>query len=234
MVEIGGRPILWHIMKLYGAQGIQDFVVCLGHRGHMIKDYFANLSLHTSDVSFDLRDGGRMEVHRRETEPWRVTLVDTGEGTETGGRLKRVLSYAGDDDELCFTYGDGVSDLDIAATIDFHRGHGALATVTAVQPPGRWGRLSVDGDRVTALHEKPDGDGGWINGGFFVLSPRVGELIDGDRTVWEQEPLERLAAQGELRSYFHRGFWRAMDNPRDLQQLEEMWAGGSAPWRTWA
>jgi glucose-1-phosphate cytidylyltransferase len=231
MVEIGGRPILWHIMKIYAAHGIRDFVVCLGYRGYVVKEYFANYYLHSCDVSFDLASGS-LEVLRSQAEPWRVTLVDTGDATATGGRLKRVLPYVGDE-EFCFTYGDGVADLDVAAVIDFHRSHDALATVTAVQPPGRYGALDVEGDSIRGFQEKPRGDGAWINGGFFVLSPGVGDYVDGDATVWEDEPLDRLAKDGQLRSYRHEGFWRAMDTTRDRQVLEELWNAGDAPWRTW-
>jgi glucose-1-phosphate cytidylyltransferase len=232
MVEIGGKPILWHIMKLYSAHGIDEFLICLGYRGYMIKEYFANYYLHTSDVTFDLAGGG-MEVHRSATEPWKVTLIDTGEQTGTGGRLKRVLPLIGDED-FCFTYGDGVADLDIAKTIEFHRAHGAAATVTAVQPAGRWGALTLDGDSVRGFHEKPRNGGGWINGGFFVLSPRVGDTIPGDATVWEQEPLTALAAADDLRSYRHDGFWYAMDTVRDRNHLQELWDSGAAPWKVWS
>jgi glucose-1-phosphate cytidylyltransferase len=230
MIEIGGKPILWHIMKVYAAHGIEDFVVCLGYRGYMIKEYFANYWLHARDVTVDLSSNS-MEVHEGEVEPWRVTLVDTGEDTETGGRLKRVLPFIGDED-FCFTYGDGVTDLDIRALLDHHRGHGKLATVTAVQPPGRFGALETEGDLVRAFTEKPHGDGAWINGGFFVLSPRVGEYIEGDRTVWEREPLEGLARDGQLSAYRYRGFWQMMDTLRDKSYLEERW-DSDAPWKAW-
>ena len=230
MVEIGGKPMLWHIMKIYSAHGVNEFVICLGYKGYLIKEYFANYQLHTSDVTFDL-ERGTVEVHRSETDPWRVTLVDTGEATMTGGRLGRVLHHL--DDEFCLTYGDGVADIDIGALIAFHRDRGALCTVTAVQPPGRFGALEVEGDTVTSFEEKPRGDGGWMNGGFFVCSTRVGEYIDGDGTVWEQEPLRRLASDGELMSYRHSGFWQAMDTLRDRTNLEELWQSGHAPWRTW-
>jgi len=232
MVEIGGKPILWHIMKIYAAHGIEDFVICLGYRGYMIKEYFANYYLHTCDVSFDLARG-EMEVHRSSTEPWRVTLVDTGEGTQTGGRLKRVLPYLGDED-FCFTYGDGLTDLDIGETIAFHRRQGKTATVTAVQPPGRYGALGIDGAQVTSFEEKPRGDRGWMNGGFFVLSPGVARYLDGDMTVWEQEPLRGLTRDGELSCFLHRGFWHAMDTLRDRNELERLWDSGRAPWRQWA
>jgi glucose-1-phosphate cytidylyltransferase len=218
MVEIGGKPMLWHIMKIYAAHGIEDFVICLGYKGYLIKEYFANYYLHTCDVSFDLASGS-MEVHRSATEPWRVTLVDTGESTMTGGRLKRVLPYVGDED-FCFTYGDGLADIDISALVAFHKGQGRLATVTAVQPPGRFGALDVDGNRVRQFEEKPRGDGAWTNGGFFVLSPQVGGYIDGDDTLWEQEPMRSLARDGQLSSYRHEGFWQAMDTLRERNQLE--------------
>jgi glucose-1-phosphate cytidylyltransferase len=233
MVEVGGKPILWHIMKIYSAHGINEFVVCVGYRGYMIKEYFANYYLHTCDVSFDLARG-EMEVHHSTTEPWRVTLVDTGESTQTGGRLRRVLGYLGDED-FCFTYGDGVTDLDITALIEFHRAHGRLATVTAVQPPGRYGTLELgdDGTVVRSFEEKPQGDGGWMNGGFFVLSPGVASYLDGDETIWEQEPLRDLARDGELASYLHRGFWQPMDTLRERNELEQLWHTGEAPWRVW-
>jgi glucose-1-phosphate cytidylyltransferase len=231
MVEIGGKPMLWHIMKIYAAHGIEEFVICLGYKGYLIKEYFANYYLHTCDVSFDLAKGD-MEVHRSETEPWRVTLVDTGEETMTGGRLKRVLQYVGDED-FCFTYGDGVSNIDITALIAFHREQGTFATVSAVQPPGRFGALDVDGERVREFEEKPSGDGGWTNGGFFVLSPGIDRYLDGDRTVWEQEPMRGLARDGQLACYRHEGFWQAMDTLRDRNHLDELWSSGAAPWRTW-
>jgi glucose-1-phosphate cytidylyltransferase len=231
MVEIGGKPILWHIMKIYAAHGIEDFVICLGYKGYVVKEWFANYALHTSDVTFDLGNGG-MEVHHSTTEPWRVTLVETGDATMTGGRLKRVLPYVGDE-TFCFTYGDGVSDLDVRALIERHRAGGTLATVTAVQPGGRFGALQIDGDRVMRLREKPRGDGAWINGGFFVLEPGVGEYIAGDETVWEREPLERLTADGQLTAYRHPGFWLAMDTVRDRDALQALWDGGEAPWRRW-
>jgi glucose-1-phosphate cytidylyltransferase len=232
MVEIGAKPMLWHIMKLYAAHGIEDFVICLGYKGYLIKEYFANYYLHTCDVSFDLATG-EMEVHRSETEPWRVTLVDTGEATMTGGRLKRVLPYVGDGD-FCFTYGDGVSDVDITAEIAFHRAQGRSATVTAVQPPGRFGAMELEGDLVGEFEEKPRGDGGWTNGGFFVLSPDIGRYLAGDETVFEQEPMRALAREGQLACYRHHGFWQAMDTLRDRNQLEQLWSSGQAPWRTWA
>jgi glucose-1-phosphate cytidylyltransferase len=234
MVEIGGMPMLWHVMKLYAAHGIDEFIICLGYKGYVIKEWFANYALHTSDVTFDLRNGS-MEVHHSTTEPWKVTLVDTGEATQTGGRLKQVLPYVGDDD-FCFTYGDGLADVDISSLIAFHRERSRLATVTAVQPAGRFGALEIEdgGDLVTSFREKPRGDGSWINGGFFVLSPEVGRYIDGNSTVWEQEPLNGLAADGQLASYLHRGFWMPMDTLRERNALEQLWQSGRAPWRTWA
>ena len=228
MVEIGGKPMLWHIMKIYAAHGIEEFVICLGYKGYLIKEYFANYYMHTCDVSFDLARGD-MEVHRSQTEPWRVTLVDTGERTMTGGRLKRVMSYLGGED-FCFTYGDGVADIDTSALVAFHREQGTLATVTAVQPSGRFGSLGVDGDRVRGFKEKPRGDGGWINGGFFVLSCGIERYLQDDRTVWEQGPMRALAQEGQLACYRHEGFWQAMDTLRDRNQLEERWRSGDAPW----
>jgi len=232
MVEIGGKPILWHIMKIFSAHGIDDFVVCLGYKGYMIKEYFANYYLHTCDVTFDV-GAGAMEVHQSTAEPWRVTLVDTGETTMTGGRLRRVLPYVQGEEQFCFTYGDGLSDLDIRGLIDFHRSQGVLATVTAVQPAGRFGALEIDGDRVRGFDEKPRGDGTWTNGGFFVLSPGIGDYLTDDSTVWEQEPVRTLAARGQLASYRHEGFWHAMDTLRDRTVLEELWSAGEAPWRAW-
>jgi glucose-1-phosphate cytidylyltransferase len=233
MVEIGGQPILWHIMKMYSAHGINEFVVCLGYKGYVIKEWFANYALHTSDVTFDLSEGS-MHVHHSTTEPWKVTLVDTGAETQTAGRLKRVLSYV-EDDDFCFTYGDGVSDLDLGAVVDFHREQGVLATVTAVQPAGRFGAIDIDeGERrVQSFQEKPRGDGAWINGGFFVLSPEVGRYIEGDASIWEREPVNRLAADGQLAAYQYDGFWLAMDTLRDRNAMEELWASGEAPWKTW-
>jgi glucose-1-phosphate cytidylyltransferase len=231
MVEVGGRPLLWHIMKLYSAHGLHDFVVCLGYKGYLIKEYFANYFLHMSDVTFDMATN-RMEVHQNNAEPWRVTLVDTGEETMTGGRLKRVRGYL-DGEDFCFTYGDGVSDVDIGALVAFHREHGRMATLTAVQPPGRFGALRLDGGAVAGFQEKPEGDGGWINGGFFVLSPRVIDYIDGDATSWERGPLDRLAEEGQLRAFEHRGFWQPMDTLRDKMNLESLWQGGNPPWKKW-
>ena len=232
MVEIGGRPILWHIMKLYSYHGIDDFVICCGYKGYVIKEYFANYFLHMSDVTFDI-SANTMEVHHRHAEPWRVTLVDTGDDTLTGGRLKRVEGYIRDDEAFCFTYGDGLSDLDIGASIDFHRRHGRYATVTAVFPPGRYGAIERAGDKVTRFVEKPPGDGGLINGGFFVLSPAVLDYIEGDQTSWEAEPLGRLAADGQLMTFEHSGFWQPMDTLRDKNHLEELWNTGAAPWKCW-
>ncbi len=232
MVEVGGKPLIWHLLKVFSAHGIDHFVICLGYKGYMIKEYFANYFLHTGDVTIDIASNS-IETHRSYAEPWRVTLIETGERTETGGRLKRVMPYVDDDDVFVLTYGDGLADVDLTRLIAFHREQGTLATVTAVQPPGRFGALITDGDRVTGFREKPEGDGGWINGGFFVLSPRVGDYIDGDATIWEEEPVERLARDGELRAYRHEGFWRAMDTVRDRSVLEDLWRSGRAPWRTW-
>jgi len=233
MIEIGGKPILWHIMKQYSAHGIHDFVICLGYKGYAIKDFFANYFLHTSDVTFDMR-ANRMDVHQNYSEPWRVTLVDTGEETMTGGRLRRAARYLEGEKAFCFTYGDGVSDIDISALVDFHHAHGRFATVTAVQPPGRYGALQRDGDQVLGFTEKPRGDGGWINGGFFVLSPEVLPYIDGDATSWEAEPLSRLASEGQLHAFAHEGFWHPMDTLRDKNHLEQLWSSGEAPWKQWA
>ena len=232
MIEIGGKPVLWHIMKLYSAHGVNDFVICCGYKGYLIKEYFANYFLHMSDVTFDMVNN-KMEVHQRNAEPWRVTLVDTGENTLTGGRLKRVSAYIKDDDAFCFTYGDGVSNVDIRASIEFHRQHGKLATVTAVQPPGRYGALERSGHQVTGFAEKPRGDGGLINGGFFVLSSEVLGLIEGDQSSWEGKPLTQLAAMGEMMAFEHQGFWQPMDTLRDKNALEELWVSGKAPWRIW-
>ncbi len=231
MIEIGGRPILWHIMKIYSCHGIQDFVICCGYKGYVIKEYFANYFLHNSDVSFDIANNS-MQVHHNSGEPWRVTLVDTGENTQTGGRLKRVAKYISDDN-FCMTYGDGVGNVDITSLIAFHRAHGALATMTATQPPGRFGALALDGHKVTRFLEKPHGDGGWINGGFFVLSPKVLDYVDSDDMPWEREPLEQLAARGQLHAYFHDGFWQPMDTLRDRNHLEALWSQGDAPWKVW-
>jgi glucose-1-phosphate cytidylyltransferase len=231
MIEIGGKPILWHIMKLYSAHGITEFVICLGYKGYMIKEYFANYYLHVCDVTFDIA-ANQTEIHQSGAEPWRVTLIDTGEETMTGGRIKRVLPYVADD-TFCLTYGDGVSDVDIGALIDLHRGEGTLATVTAVQPSGRFGALELDGTKIRGFQEKPEGDGGWINGGFFVLSPEIGTYIEGDESIWEREPLQGLARDGELSSFTHTGFWHPMDTLRDKRYLEGLWDAGEAPWKTW-
>ena len=232
MVEIGGWPMLWHIMKMYSAHDVNDFIICCGYRGYMIKEYFANFSLHMSDITFDL-EHNTVHVRKERTEPWKVTLIDTGEGTLTGGRLKRVADYVEGEDEFCMTYGDGLSDVDISATITFHREHGRLATVTAVKPPGRFGALELEGQRVTGFMEKPTGDEGLINGGFFVLDPHCLDLIDGDDTRWEDEPLTRLAAEDQLRAYEHHGFWQPMDTVREQNLLEDLWASGGTPWKTW-
>ena len=232
MVEIGGQPMLWHIMKMYSAHGVNDFVICCGYRGYVIKEYFANYSLHMSDITFDLEEN-RTRVRNEKTEPWRVTLIDTGENTLTGGRLKRVAGYVKDENEFCMTYGDGLSDVDISATIAFHQKHGRLATVTAVKPPGRFGALELAGQKVTGFVEKPAGDQGLINGGFFVLDPRCLDMIEGDDTRWEDQPLARLASEDQLRAYEHLGFWQPMDTIRERDLLEDLWASGGAPWRTW-
>ncbi len=229
MVEIGGRPILWHIMKMYSAHGISEFVICCGYKGYVIKEYFANYFLHMSDVTFDLV-ANSIEVHEQKAEPWKVTLVDTGDGTLTGGRLRRVRQYVENESAFCFTYGDGLSDVDIGALVRFHHAHGKMATVTAVRPPGRYGALQMDGPRVVGFAEKPRGDGGLINGGFFVLSPRVLDMIDGDQTSWEGEPLARLVNADQLRAFEHSAFWQPMDTLREKNQLEELWASGQAPW----
>jgi glucose-1-phosphate cytidylyltransferase len=231
MVEVGGRPVLWHVMKTYSAHGIHEFVICLGYKGYMIKEYFANYFLHMSDVTFDLREN-RMDVHHRHAEPWRVTLVDTGEATMTGGRLKRIREYVGEE-TFCFTYGDGLSDVKVPELIAFHHSQGKLATITAVQPPGRFGALDLQQNLITGFREKPQGDGGWINGGFFVLEPRALDAIEGDRTLWEREPLERLARDGQLAAFRHLGFWQPMDTLRDKLLLESLWASGKAPWKVW-
>ena len=232
LIEIGGRPMLWHIMKIYSHYGVNDFIICCGYKGYLIKEYFANYFLYMSDVTFDMASN-RMEVHQQKAEPWRVTLLDTGEGTMTGGRLKRVSAYLKDEDAFCFTYGDGVADVDIGKLIRFHREHGKLATVTAVQPPGRYGALRMDGSRVAGFTEKPRGDGGLINGGFFVLSPSVLALIDEDATAWEAEPLERLSRDGQLQAYEHLGFWQPMDTLREKNLLESLWSTNTAPWKVW-
>jgi glucose-1-phosphate cytidylyltransferase len=232
MVEIGGKPILWHILKSYSAHGINDFVICCGYKGYVIKEFFANYFLHTSDVTFDMQYN-TMQVHERHAEPWKVTLVDTGDATLTGGRLKRVRKYVEGDEAFCFTYGDGVSDVDITAAVRFHKEHGSLGTMTAVQPPGRFGAIDMDNTRITAFREKPQGDGSWINGGYFVLSPKVIDYIADDSTTWEKEPMERLAAEGQMHAYLHDGFWQPMDTLRDRVLLEELWQSGKAPWKRW-
>jgi glucose-1-phosphate cytidylyltransferase len=231
MVEIGGKPILWHVMKIYAAHGVTDFVICLGYKGYFIKEYFANYFLHMSDVTFDMSNNG-MEIHNNNSEPWKVTLVDTGDQTMTGGRIKRIRPFVGDED-FCCTYGDGVGDVNITALRQFHQRRGTWATLTATQPPGRFGALEMDGDTVVSFQEKPVGDGGWINGGFFVLSPKVFDLIEGDNAIWEREPMQRLAHLGQLSVYRHQGFWQPMDTLRDKQHLEELWQSGRAPWKVW-
>lgn len=231
MIEIGGRPVLWHIMKHYSHHGIKEFVICCGYKGYMIKEYFANYFLHLSDVTFDMKDN-KMKVHQNNTDPWKVTLIDTGENTMTGGRIKRVKEYIGKED-FCLTYGDGLSDVDISALLKFHKKHKKLATVTATQPPGRFGTLNLKGESVMSFKEKPEGDGNWINGGFFVLNHKCLDLIKGDDTVWEKEPLEQLAKKGNLQAYFHKGFWQPMDTLRDKNYLEDLWNKGKAPWKKW-
>lgn len=232
MVEIGGKPILWHIMKTYSAHGINDFIVCLGYKGFYIKEYFANYSLHMSDVTIDLAKN-IVDVHHNAAEPWRVTLVDTGEETMTGGRLRRVKHYLEGETEFCFTYGDGLGDIDVARLIEYHRTHGTAVTVTAAQPRGRFGALTLEQDRAIRFKEKPAGDGGWVNGGFFVLTPMVFSYIDGDDAVWEQKPLENLASEGQVSAYRHHGFWQPMDTMYDRKVLEDLWASGRAPWKVW-
>lgn len=232
MVEVGGKPILWHILKIYSHFGVNEFVICCGYKGYLIKEYFANYFLHTSDVTFHMDEDNRMEVHQRKSEPWKVTLVDTGELSQTGGRLRRVRSYL-DGESFCFTYGDGVADVDIGALIAHHRREGRQATLTAVQPPGRYGALHLEAGAVQQFQEKPDGDNAWINGGFFVLEPRVLDLIEGDASSWEGDVLPKLAASGQLSAYRHNGFWQPMDTLRDRTRLEELWVGGQAPWKLW-
>jgi len=233
MVEIGGKPLLWHIMKTYSAHGIHDFVICCGYKGYVIKEYFANYFLHMSDVTFDM-ESNKMEVHQRSAEPWRVTLVDTGEETMTGGRLKRVADYVKDEEAFCFTYGDGVSDVDITKLIAFHKAQNVKATLTATTPPGRFGALETNGNKVNCFREKPKGDGAMINGGFFVLSPKVFDYLVDDETVWEQNPLQRLAEEGNLAAFHHQGFWQPVDTLRDKLHLEELWQSGKAPWKVWS
>jgi len=232
MIEIGGRPILWHILKSYSAYGIDDFVICCGYKGYLIKEYFANYSLHMSDVTFDMTTN-EMEIHERKTEPWRVTLVDTGEESMTGGRLRRVAKYVEREESFCFTYGDGLSDIDIRSLVQFHEGHGKLATVTAVRPPGRYGALELAGNEVSSFVEKPIGDGGLINGGFFVLSPDCIDLIQGDDTPWESTPMTQLAESGQMMAFRHSGFWQPMDTLREKNYLENLWTSGHAPWKSW-
>jgi glucose-1-phosphate cytidylyltransferase len=232
MIEIGNMPLLWHIMKIYSFFGINDFIVCCGYKGYVIKEYFANYFLHMSDVTFDMKSN-KLEVHNHKAEPWSITLIDTGEHSMTGGRLKRVAKYLQTEESFCFTYGDGLANINLRELITFHKNHGKLATVTAVQPAGRYGALELSGSNVIGFVEKPRGDGGWINGGFFILSPRCIELIQGDECVWESGPLNTLAKKGELEAFFHKGFWQPMDTLRDKNQLEELWSTGKAPWRVW-
>jgi glucose-1-phosphate cytidylyltransferase len=232
MIEIGGKPILWHLMKMYSSYGINNFIICCGYKGYMIKEYFANYFLHASDATFDLANN-KIKIHEKNVEPWTVTLVDTGEKTQTGGRLKQVASYLKDEKAFCFTYGDGLANVDIAKLIQFHEKHGKLATITAVQPPGRYGSLNLKDDLVTGFFEKPKGDGGWINGGFFVLNPKCIDYIDSDDTPWELKPLNTIASQGELMAFAHKDFWQAMDTLREKNLLEELWESGKAPWKTW-
>lgn len=231
MIEVGGRPILWHVLKIYSAHGINDFIICAGYKGYVIKEYFANYFLHMSDVTFDMKNN-RMEVHNQRSEPWRVTIVDTGESTMTGGRLKKVQDYVGNE-SFCFTYGDGVGDVDVSNLVSFHKTQGRTATLTGVQPPGRFGALEVEGTKVSGFQEKPDGDGSWVNGGFFVLEPAVFDLVENDSTIWERSPLESLAVSNQLSIYKHSGFWQPMDTLRDKLHLEELWESGKAPWKVW-
>jgi glucose-1-phosphate cytidylyltransferase len=231
MVEIGGKPILWHIMKIYSAHGLNEFIICCGYKGYMIKEYFAHYFLHMSDVTFDMQNNC-MEVHQQHAEPWKVTLVDTGSKTQTGGRLKRIGSFL-DSEDFCFTYGDGVGDVDISQLLEFHRKQGRLATLTAVTPPGRFGAINIESTLITGFEEKPPGDGARVNGGFFVLSPKVIDYIPGDDTVWERQPMEELARRGQMSAFFHNGFWQCMDTLRDRVYLEELWASGKAPWKVW-
>lgn len=233
MITVGGKPIIWHIMKMYSHHGINDFVICCGYKGYMIKEYFANYFLHMSDVTYDVENNS-MRVHEKRVEPWKVTLVDTGENTMTGGRLGRIAEYIKDEESFCMTYGDGVSDVDISSTINFHKQHGKLATITGVMPSGRFGALDIRNQQVVSFTEKPKGDGAVINGGFFVLSPRVLSLIKGDKTIWEQEPLIQLAQEGQLMAFEHKGFWQPMDTQRDHHFLEELWNSGDPPWKKWS
>lgn len=232
MVEIGGKPILWHIMKIYSSFGVNDFIICCGYKGYVIKEYFANYFLHQSDVTFNMRDN-QMKVHEKRAEPWQVTLVDTGDLSMTGGRLKRVAEYLKGEESFCFTYGDGVANIDIKSLLDFHKSHGKEATLTSTFPPGRFGALEISNDQVLKFQEKPKGDGAMINGGFFVLSPKVIDRIEGDETIWEQDPLKSLARDGQLMSYKHEGFWRPMDTLRDKKMLEKLWEENKAPWKVW-
>lgn len=233
MVDIGGMPILWHIMKMYSAHGVNEFIICCGYKGYVIKEYFANYFLHMSDVTFDMQ-ANTMHVHEKRAEPWKVTLVDTGDNSATGGRLRRIADHVKDEEIFCLTYGDGIGDIDITASLEFHRSHGKAATVTATFPPGRFGALDIQQNQVRSFQEKPKGDGAMINGGFFLLSPRVLDYLIDDNTVWEQQPLQQLAAEGELMAYQHNGFWQPMDTLRDKTYLEELWMSGKAPWKTWA
>jgi glucose-1-phosphate cytidylyltransferase len=232
LVEIGDKPILWHIMKSYSAHGVNEFVICCGYKGYLIKEYFANYFLHNSDVTFDMKSN-EMKIHARNTEPWKVALIDTGDGTLTGGRLKRVRKYVSDEESFCFTYGDGVSDVNIGELIKFHKNHGKLSTLTATQPPGRFGALDLDGNKVKSFQEKPQGDGAWVNGGFFVLSPKAIDYIENDQTSWEKTPMELLAQEGQLLAYFHHGFWQPMDTLRDKIHLDKLWQSDKAPWKNW-
>ena len=232
MVEIGGKPILWHIMKMYSYHGVNDFIICCGYKGYLIKEYFANYFLHTSDVTFDMQSN-EMHVHEKRAEPWKVTLVDTGDNSMTGGRLRRVADYVANEEAFCFTYGDGVGDMDISASIEFHRSHGKAATLTATYPPGRFGALEIEAGQVKSFKEKPKGDGAMINGGFFVLSPKVLNYLVDDSTIWEQEPLMNLAKDGDLMAFPHHGFWQPMDTLFDKNNLEKLWANGQAPWKKW-
>ena len=232
MVEVGGKPILWHIMKMYSAHGIHDFIICCGYKGYIIKEYFANYFLHSSDVTIDLRNN-KLEILEQKAEPWTITLVDTGENTQTGGRLKRVSAYLKNEEDFCLTYGDGVGSVNLTELISFHKGHGKPATMTAVQPPGRFGALELSGTSIKAFIEKPQGDGGWINGGFFVLKPQVLQYIADDATLWEKTPLEQLAKNNEIEAFFHKGFWQPMDTLRDKTHLEDLWLSGNAPWKVW-
>ena len=231
MIEIGTKPILWHILKIYSSFGIKDFIVCCGYKGYVIKEYFANYFLHNSDVTFHM-DENRMDVHQKNVESWKITLIDTGEFTMTGGRLKRIKNYL-NNETFCFTYGDGLSDINIDSLVKFHKSHKKLATLTAVQPPGRYGSLKLDNEKIVGFSEKPKGDGGWINGGFFVLEPEVIDFVSDDSTIWENEPLENLSNQEQLMSYFHSGFWQPMDTLRDKRQLEKLWQNNKAPWKSW-